>query len=45
MAIMKGTYCMRSWDEHKNRLLGAVGCFGVMALALAGAAAVAVKMQ
>jgi hypothetical protein len=30
---------MRSWDEHKNRLLGAVGCFGVMALALAGAAA------
>jgi hypothetical protein len=30
---------MRSSDEHKNMFLGAVGCFGVMALALVGAAA------
>jgi hypothetical protein len=39
MAIMKGTYFMRSWDEHKNMFLGAVGCVAVMALGLVGAAA------
>jgi len=30
---------MRWWDERKNGFAEAVGCFGVMALVLVGAAA------
>ena len=28
---------MQWWDEHRSRFLGAAGCFGLMALVLAGA--------
>jgi hypothetical protein len=38
-AQMKGTLFMRSRDENKRIFLEAVGCFGVMALVLAGAVA------
>jgi hypothetical protein len=36
---MKGTYSVPWSNEHRSRFLGAVGCFGLMASVLAGAAA------